>query len=323
MKGRRILFVDESKKSRKQAVRILAATHAQIDCPESEDEARKLLEANNYDILFASAQNVSIFNFATKVASRATTILVAQAALQDTIQLLVEQNSIGNFIAKNSEGEINAQDLLTTTEKIFRSDIFGVDKYLKWGVDVQEYYVYDSSLRMRYTNEIVEYCRSLGCRDSLIGIVTDLCDELLMNAIYDAPRFETGEEKYNKLDRKETVRLSIKEGARLQYASDGDTLAIGVADPFGAITRKTIINYLHKCFGKGENQIESGDGGAGLGLYIIWKSVNQFIVNLDPGVKTEVIGLINLGMSMKEFKQVNRSFHFFTTGHGPVRGISS
>ena len=40
--------------------------------------------------------------------------------------------------------------------------------------------------------------------------------------------------------------------------------------------------------------------------------MSKFVVNVDPHIRTEFIGVIDLGLSVKEFKKQNKSFHFFT-----------
>ena len=147
----------------------------------------------------------------------------------------------------------------------------------------------------------------------MIRILVDLCDEFLMNAIYDAPRDEEGKPIYASTPRNERVLLKPDQAAKFRYASDGELLAISVEDAFGAINRDKVVSYLSKCFAKGDDQIDAKEGGAGLGLYIIWKSVNHFILNIDPGVRTEFVGIIDLSLSIREFKTKNRSFHLFST----------
>src|SRR4029079_8719393 len=43
-----------------------------------------------------------------------------------------------------------------------------------------------------------------------------------------------------------------------------------------------------------EDQIEQKQGGAGLGIYTALGSVNQLVVNVEEGIKTEVIALWDL-----------------------------
>jgi hypothetical protein len=48
-----------------------------------------------------------------------------------------------------------------------------------------------------------------------------------------------------------------------------------------------------------------------LGLYYIFESLNSFIVNVAKGKRTEMIGLIDLCGSYREFSKRTRSLHLF------------
>ena len=323
MQGRSILFVDEDNASRKFARRVLTATNAEVIAPKSIEEAMDLLIERDFDLVFAEFKCRKILEAAAKINSRMHTVLIAQRPLDEIIDYLFKEKHIGNFLAKNMNKDqkatkvsqkIDASDLLLTTEKILQNDIFGITKYLKWGIEPVSYHIYDTSIREKYIEKVAEYCENLGCRDSLVKMVMSICDEFLMNAMFDAPLDKNGNHKYKELDRKQKLILEPQEAAKLKFASDGELLALSVEDPFGGINREKVISYLKKCFGKGEDQINAEGAGAGLGLYIIWKSVSQFIINVDPGVRTEFIGLINLSLSMKEFKKRIKSFHLFNTG---------
>lgn len=139
-----------------------------------------------------------------------------------------------------------------------------------------------------------------------------ITEELLMNAIYDAP---TDDRKhiYADLPRTEDIQLPDTQAARLEYGSDGRTLAISVTDPFGSIRHETIMDYLVKCFEGRTLPNLNKTGGAGLGLFFCFKSVDSLIVNVEPHKRTEFIGLIDIHASVKDAKRKNTSFHFFNT----------
>ena len=77
------------------------------------------------------------------------------------------------------------------------------------------------------------------------------------------------------------------------------------------MTQETVVSYLNRCLVKGPNQISEASGGAGIGLYRVFQSLSKFVINIDPGKKTEVITLIDLRLSMKRFRQAAKSFHIF------------
>ena len=124
-------------------------------------------------------------------------------------------------------------------------------------------------------------------------------------------RLPDGTPKYAKLSRRETVVLEDHEVATLQFACDGDYIALSQVDPFGSLTRDTVVSYLNRCLVKGPDQFSDNSGGAGIGLFRVFQSLSKFVVNIDPGVKTEVLSLIDLRLSMRRFRQAGKSFHIF------------
>jgi hypothetical protein len=147
-------------------------------------------------------------------------------------------------------------------------------------------------------------------------MIETIVDEVVTNAIYNAPRDENGKAKYAKLSRRETVVLDDHEVGELQFACDGDYIAISQIDPFGSLTQDTVVTYLNRCLVKGPEQFSEASGGAGIGLFRVFQSLSKFVVNIDPGKKTEVIALIDLRLSMKRFRQAAKSFHIFVTDNG-------
>jgi hypothetical protein len=52
----------------------------------------------------------------------------------------------------------------------------------------------------------------------------------------------------------------------------------------------------------------------------VFKSLSKFVINIDPGRKTEVICLIDLRLSMKRFRQAAKSFHIFVKDGQSIAG---
>ena len=74
----------------------------------------------------------------------------------------------------------------------------------------------------------------------------------------------------------------------IRYATTPQHFAVAVRDRFGTLEKAHILNYLEKCL-RSPNQIDRKTYGAGLGLYLIANNAAQFIVNLAPGMASEVV----------------------------------
>ena len=135
-----------------------------------------------------------------------------------------------------------------------------------------------------------------------------------MNAIYDAPRDEEGKMLYNSWSRKDRVTLKPKQAARMEFACDGEKMVVSISDPFGGMTWDILQTFLIRCFGS-ERKISNftEQGGAGLGLYFCFASVNTFVVNVDPEKKSEFIGIFDVAARPQQRHSRYSSLHFFST----------
>jgi signal transduction histidine kinase len=100
----------------------------------------------------------------------------------------------------------------------------------------------------------------------------------------------------------------------MRFGADGKRLALSVQDPFGSLDAAKVIDYLTKCFRRGDDQIDQKEGGAGLGLYLMYESLSHFVVNIHAGRRTELIGVVDITGSYREFARRSKSFNVFLEG---------
>jgi hypothetical protein len=318
MRGKRILFYDPDPRACRVAERALNATGSNVEVASGEDALHTAIEADGYDLMMvnfdpplrANDRWEALFDRAGEKWPRTKLVLHATSSTEDYLPLMMSRRYLRNLIAKNDD-PLEPDELIITAEKLLRNDLFGLQKYLLWGVEPYCVMIRDSSDKPRYIREVASYAASLGCNERTVEMVETVVDELVTNAIFNAPRNPDGTAKYAKLSRRERVVLDEAEAAELQFACDGEYIAIAQIDPFGALTQDTVVSYLNRCLVKGPQQFSDATGGAGIGLYRVFQSLSKFVVNIDPGHKTEVISLIDLRMSMRRFRQAAKSFHIF------------
>jgi hypothetical protein len=319
MRGKRILFFDPDPRARRVAERALAATGSEVRSAVDIDELQSLLEeGSGWDLVMASFDPplrddpkwIERLQSFERRWPRTKMVLHSTAPTEDYLPLLATRPFLRNIIAKNDD-PLEPDELIITAEKLLRQDLFGLQKYLLWGVEPYRVEIRDSRLKQDYIQEVATYSQTLGCNERVVELVETVADELITNAIYNAPRTADGEPKYARLSRREPVTLADDEVGQLEFACDGDYIAIAQIDPFGALTQDTVVSYLNRCLVKGPEQLSEASGGAGIGLYRVFQSLSKFIINVDPGKRTEVICLLDLRLTMKRFRQAAKSFHIF------------
>jgi hypothetical protein len=121
----------------------------------------------------------------------------------------------------------------------------------------------------------------LGQRAELI------VDEMLENALYSAPCDAIG----NRLFAKGSERkLLTDEKISFRYGFDGEQLFLEVSDSWGNLSPETVEHFLSMNLSDTEPEVDR----AGRGLFIIWKFLDYFYVNINPGVETSMGGVLSL-----------------------------
>lgn len=122
-------------------------------------------------------------------------------------------------------------------------------------------------------------------------------DELLLNALFDAPQDANGRPRYVGLSPRQRLESKALPGehAEVRYASDDKRIVVAVRDRFGALRRTTILNYLVRCASAQNarrSPIEEKAGGAGVGLFLVAGAASELLFRLRRGRLTEVVYVV-------------------------------
>jgi hypothetical protein len=189
----------------------------------------------------------------------------------------------------------------------------GVTPYLLSGAPVHEAKVNNSADKDAALAEVVRFAESMDLAGEKLRRVELATEELLMNALYDAPRNAEGGPRHADMDRRLAVELGSHETVHLRYGCDGQTLAIAVADPFGSLSKRSVTERLRKVR-DGVPPPDSGVAGAGLGLVLTYSVANQLIFSVRPGRLTEVTAVLHVGGSNRSAQERGTAVHFYVAG---------
>jgi hypothetical protein len=314
LKSRRIWLLEPEKQLLMVTKMALGGSRVDIRSFMNPDEFSQALTQEQPDLSVISTDFAGIPSLLEKQYPNVATVLTTRHELSQHINLLAENAGLCHVIFQDDEERpLTQKNLLVTVTKILSNDIFGLEKYLNWGVDVKEYIITSSQNRSQYLEVVESELIKAGVVTSHIRNAMMITDEILMNAIYDAPvDRKTGLSKYNHLSRRVAVELEPTEYGKLRFAFDGATIALSVDDPFGALKRETITRYLKSCFDGhfGKINEHEGKGGGGMGLFQIISTADLMIINIKPGERTEIIALINVSGKTQARKR-HGSFHYF------------
>jgi CRP-like cAMP-binding protein len=306
---KKVLVVESDKKQLMLAKLAVGGTGVNLDATSLTSEAELFLKNSTYDVIIADEKHLEFLKKLHNDKTSSRLVLVTSKDVATNFDVYKKSHFIDTVISIDSNDRaFTIRSILTTLIKVLTQDLFGFEKYLSWGVDVQSRQVQSSLDRPKLRDEMIEYFTKLGIRTTFLERCNTVTEELLMNAIYDAPVDVQGHSIFNNLSRKTTVTLEPHQQGQLRYGSDGVFLAVSVTDPFGALTKDIIFKYLETCYHGNPESVESEKGGAGRGLHQIIENSDLTIFNVRSGIQTEVICLFYIESFRKEGTP---SFHYF------------
>jgi len=206
-----------------------------------------------------------------------------------------------------------AEELSVTVHKLLRRQIFGLEKYLTWGIEVRQRSLDDADQRRALVDDLAADVHGAGLGPRVLAAATLIADELLSNALFNAPVDDSGTRHHQDDARGASRQLDGRDQVTLRYACDARYLAIEVEDRFGSLDRRTILRCLSKATGRAPDKVSMQTRGAGIGLATVYGSCNHLVFNLEPGQRTQVIALIDVRFRPAELINAVCSFGIFST----------
>lgn len=318
MSGDRLIVVHESPRERRALARVLASTfrsvETQQDLPDPSSCERnkpRLLVMEHGRFLSDNGQKVAR---AVRDGGGYCLVLAGDQA-RDDIPTLFGCDALAHLLGNPMP--LLAEDLLATAMKVLRHDYFGVEKYLSWGAEIRDRAITHTSQRVEAVEAITSDVQASGLGSRAGWLASMVTDELLSNALYDAPVDANGNAVRHTDDRDAPRELETNERVRLRYAFDARYLAVEVTDQFGSLRRETTLAHLAKCTApNAPNKTSMLEGGAGLGTGLVYGCCSHLIYNVEAGKRTQAIALFDVRMRARDEDKPVSSFEFFDVrGH--------
>jgi hypothetical protein len=113
-------------------------------------------------------------------------------------------------------------------------------------------------------------------------------DELLSNAVHNAPVDGSGVHYLRDVARDVERELDAKHEVRMRWGCDARYLTVEVTDNWGTLQRDQILDAL------AATDVRESGGGAGMGVALAYRSCDHLVFNLAPGRRTQVIAMIDV-----------------------------
>jgi CheY-like chemotaxis protein len=286
-----ILIVHPDRKTQRIVQRILGTTGYRVDIADDLDQGLRLMN-NLQPVLVVvdgaavlTARMTEFFAAARARGAEACMTLLGAAAI-DQVPKILGMGAVTNLLVHPMP--VLAEELTITAQKLIRNDLFGVEKYLLWGTDLATTTITRSSQRATLVGDLSEQIRARGQSARVASMAMLVADELISNAVHNAPVDANGVHYRKELARDTDLDLDERHRVRVRWGCDARYLAIEVTDYFGSLDRDTVLGALSK------NDVRESGGGAGMGVALAYRSCDHLVFDLAPGKKTEIIALIDV-----------------------------
>ena len=283
-----ILIVHSDRKTQRTVQRILGVTGYRVDVADDLDQAVRLLQHSTPVLVVfdgSLSAPAALVEAARTNGTEACMTLLGPASAE-RVPAILGLGAVTNLLVHQMP--ILAEELVITAQKLIRHDLFGVEKYLLWGTQLHETTLTRGSQRAEVVAHLATQVRSLGQSSRVGSMAMLVADELLSNAVHNAPRDADGRHYRKDLARSEEIELDERHRVRLRWGCDARYLAIEVTDGFGSLDRDTILAALAR------NDVRESGGGAGMGIALAYRSCDHLVFNLAPGTRSEIIALIDV-----------------------------
>ena len=264
-------------------------------------------------------------------------VLLPRGDLATTVAAMGSHERVAGVMVAD---RLRVAELTAVTTRLLNGDIFGLDKVLPWGARVHSLLVGDYAEKAEAVRRISSFAAAVGLRRYHRERIERCCDEMIMNALYDAPAsaaseplagvflapgpanappWDEDDDAGAAAERRDPPPVPPRQAPRgsarslppedravVEFGCDGQHFAVAVRDRFGRFERETLLQYLHKCL-YSDQQIDDKPGGAGLGLYLISRSATSVLFNLLPGAATECICIFDIETPTVELEQIGRA----------------
>ena len=319
----RACLVTQDKKLARAVTRTLVPRNIVVDQLERLPMTENDLDEYGFVLIDGDLDDLSSIEGGLQNGTRRNRVIIfSQNREKAHLARLLGKGNLTNFIAKN--GGIREEELLITMHKLLTGEFFGMTQYLAHGTIPVERALLSSSERTTALGELETFLQGCLVSRRFVELARTAADELLMNALGRAPvaaakaALASDDVSHEGPGSGTANGEATDDGGpdhpvSLQYACDGRLVGISVADAYGALTEERLFGFLQRCFSMAEYEVPQDTIGGGLGLYVAFRSADQFVVNIAEGARTEVICLIDIRGHLRDFEERSKSFHLFIT----------
>jgi len=282
-----------------------------LDFIEKEEPAVLFYDAKSESeyLAFEAAIQERIGIYSDKIRSNAIHFLSSEPL--ENVQYLIHSPLFGHFVYRNYKDRSRAGKHYGKLVNATLSErAFGLQRILLPGAKIQNVQLARSDQKQEAVEAVRSYARMAKFQARMASIIGNAVDEILMNAIFDAPVDSLGRPTMLSTPRHVVVDLAGKSAVEMSVGYDGEHIAIQAIDLYGSLDKHKLLTHISKIYTTEEYRIKTSIAGAGIGLATVFRSGGSFFFSAEQGVRTEVTVLFEPCETFVEFRE---QFRFIST----------
>lgn len=184
-----------------------------------------------------------------------------------------------------------------------------LEPYLLPGAQIQSIQMKSSKEKIAIVDAIKSYSSKAKFGSRPTTLIANCADELIMNAVFNAPVDPFGKKLFDTTPRDLDFALTGQHEVSVSVGYDGKVLALMVSDLYGSVDKDKIIFHISSAYSHSEYRVKM-IAGAGLGLSNIFQTGGSLVFNVEKGNRTDVVALFERTENYRAFKD---QFRFFST----------
>lgn len=238
------------------------------------------------DIKMPNMDGFALFDRMNVLYPHTKRVLMTAGDIDEYLSLVRERN-IGNVLSKG--GEFHIDEIRRYVRSLLTGDVFGLEKSFP-AEAIRRQKVRSRKQARAICSEVV---REYGTHD---GVYLEMAmNELISNAVYHGVLQLSGlaREKWD-----ENYALADDRAISVSWARDERKVGVAVEDPMGNLTKVDALRWLDHPLQEELHEEEHGRG-----LLLVRRLIDRFIINIDPGRRTECILIQYMDRSLSREKK--------------------
>jgi hypothetical protein len=224
---------------------------------------------------------------------------------------LVQSPLFGHFLTRTYGDPAEAGAYYgRIVRQTFKPRAFGLQELLAAGTKIQVVKLQLSTQKLDAVEAVRNFAIAAKFQARMATTIANAVDEILMNAIFDAPIDELGRPLYKVTSRSSQLKLEGRNAVEMHIGFDGKYIGIAAVDNFGSLDKNSLLSHVSKIYTEEEYKVKASVASAGIGLATVYRSGGSLFFTSESRVKTEVTVMFKRTENFREFKD---QFRYLST----------